>query len=193
MLFKKYLSNYTNTLSENRFLKVVIFGLMTTVMVEGAMLIFLAKQVRVVVVPNFIDKQFSIQGNRASYEYISLMAGYAVRLLNDYTPSTVRQRRQEFLRFVAPEYYHDIEAKLLAEADELIRYDTSCFFVEQETRVKRDRVVVIGIRKKFIGKEPIPQAQIVCVVFYKIRDGRFRILKYEEMDLDTYRKTYGNI
>ena len=193
MLFKKYLSTYTSTLSENRFLKVIIFSLMITVMVEGAMLIFLAKQVRVVIVPNFIDKQFSIQGNRASYEYIALMTEYAVGLLNDYTPKTVKQRRQEFLRFVAPQYYHEIEARLLAEADELIRYDTSSFFIKQETRVMPDRVIVIGIRKKFLGKEPVPQAQIVCVVFYKIKDGRFRIVKYEEMDLDTYRKTYGNI
>ncbi|HDM76873.1 MAG TPA: hypothetical protein ENG51_10435 [Deltaproteobacteria bacterium] len=190
MLGKKYVSIYENALSENRFLKLLIFAFMIVIIAEAGLMVVLSKRVRILVVPAVVNRKFFVEGEKASPEYIELMAEYAVDLLKSFTPKTVKVRRHDFLKLVSPQFYHTIETKLMTEADEYITYDVSSFFIRQQTQIKDDKVIIHGILKKFMGKKALPQKHMVCIVYFRIHQGRFEVTGYEEMDEDTYRNKF---
>jgi type IV conjugative transfer system protein TraE len=186
MIAKKYISTYKNTLAENRFFRLLVLGLLGVILLEAFLIVSLAGKTKVVVVPATVTRKFFVEAEKASVDYIEMMAEYAVNLLNTYTPKTAEIRRKDFLALVAPSAYHTLAPQLLAAVKDIIKFDMSSVFIRQEVKVGPDKVAVVGIRKKWMGKKLVAQDQIACIIHFKIHQGRFEVVRYEEMDAKDY-------
>jgi len=182
---KRFLSDYKNTLAENQTLKLAVLALTAGILVQGFFTMYAMTRQRTLVVPSFLDRKFWVEGDRASEDYVILMAKYAVDLLNTFTPETVGDRFQEFLRFVSPEYYHQVSAKLMSDAKDYARLGVSQFFVPQRIDlVGKDRLFVTGIVRRWVQDKPVKQEQKRFKVVYRVVQGRFEVQAYEEVDVN---------
>ena len=185
MKAERFLSDYKNTLAKNQTLKVAVLVLTAGILIQGFFTMYAMTRQRVVVVPSFLDRKFWVEGDRASEDYVVMMTKYAVDLLNSFTPETVEDRFQEFLRFVAPEYYHQVSAKLLADARDYTRLGVSQFFVPQRIDLAgKNKLFVTGIVRRWVQDKPVKQEQKRFKIIYRVVQGRFEVQAYEEVDVN---------
>lgn len=182
MKVKKFIEQYANRESENKLLKGVILILVFGIIVEGLIVVYLGLSHRTIIVPSYIDRKFYVEGDNASKEYIEMMARYSIELISNYTPETVQDRFQEFLRFINPSYHHKISPQLLAEAEEIKKYSISQYYIPQKLILEKDVIKVVGIMRQYSQDKQILRSNIEYKLTFKINKGRFEILSYEKIE-----------
>lgn len=179
---KKYLNDVKNIEARNNLLKFIVLLLVIGIFLQSMFSIYTMNKQRTVVIPSHVEKEFSIQGNKASPEYINMMAKYVVELKENFTPATIKDRFAEFLSFIAPQAYGKIKVSLLTDIDKYIQYSASSWFTTQDVRIKGDRVYITGVKKSFIQNKQAESRQVRFMITYKINSGKFEVVKYEEVD-----------
>lgn len=182
MRIGKFKEKWENLRMENKLLKASILILVIGFLIEGAMVIYINKSSRTIIVPAYLDRQFYVSGDKASPEYIEMMTKYAVELLSNYTPETVEERVGEFLRFIEPSYYHQLAVELQALAKEEKGYGVSQFFIPQRLILEGNSVAVIGIAKRFIQDKEVKTASVKYRIGFEINKGRYEIVSYERVE-----------
>jgi len=189
---KKFLSEFKNTKATNNFLRFLIVALITTIVAEGIIMLNLMDKQRVIVVPINVDRKFSVTGNTASPEYVEMMIRQIIYLKENFTPETVRENFKAFLSLIAPQYYRQVEKKLMDAANELIKYQISQVFFIKEVFVKGNTATVTGIKKIYAGDHLAEQKPVKIKISFKINQGKFEVLKYEEMAYNPNNKSSDN-
>ncbi len=189
MKMQKFLSDFKNTKASNNFLRFLILVLVMVIAVEGAVMLNLMDKQRVIVVPINVDRKFSITGDSASPEYVEMMVRQIVYLKENFTPETVKENFKAFLSLISPRYYNQVEEKLMNTANELIKYQISQVFFPKEVFVKGNTATVTGIKKIYAGEHLAEQKPVKISIRFKINQGKFEVLKYEEMAYNTNRSS----
>jgi type IV conjugative transfer system protein TraE len=186
---QKFMSDFKNTKASNNFLRFLILVLVMVIAVEGAVMLNLMDKQRVIVVPINVDRKFSITGDSASPEYVEMMVRQIVYLKENFTPETVKENFKAFLSLISPRYYNQVEEKLMNTANELIKYQISQVFFPKEVFVKGNTATVTGIKKIYAGEHLAEQKPVKISIRFKINQGKFEVLKYEEMAYNTNRSS----
>ena len=189
MKMQKFMSDFKNTKASNNFLRFLIVALITIIVAEGIIMLNLMDKQRVIVVPINVDRKFSITGDTASPEYVEMMIRQTIYLKENFTPETVRENFKAFLSLIAPQYYRQVEKKLMNTANELIKYQISQVFFPKEVFVKGNTATVTGIKKIYAGEHLAEQKPVKIKISFKINQGKFEVLKYEEVAYNTNRSS----
>ena len=189
MKMQKFMSDFKNTKASNNFLRFLILVLVMVIAVEGAVMLNLMDKQRVIVVPINVDRKFSITGDSASPEYVEMMVRQIVYLKENFTPETVKENFKAFLSLISPRYYNQVEEKLMNTANELIKYQISQVFFPKEVFVKGNTATVTGIKKIYAGEHLAEQKPVKIKISFKINQGKFEVLKYEEVAYNTNRSS----
>lgn len=182
MKIKKFMESWSNREMENRLLKFVIIVLVTGVLVEGGLMIYLYASQRTVIVPAFVDRKFYVEGDKASPEYVELMSRYAIELVGNFTPDTIDERTAEFLRFINPAHYSAMSTEMKAFASEMKTYSISQFFVPQKIIMKGNNVTINGFVRQYAQDKQIFAGSVEYRMDFQINQGRFEIVKYEKFE-----------
>jgi conjugal transfer pilus assembly protein TraE len=185
MKIKKFMEQWENREMENRLLKFVIVVLAAAIVIEGGLMIHLYTSERTVIVPSFVDKRFYVEGDKASTEYIELMARYAIELVGNFTPDTIDERTSEFLRFINPRYYNTMATQMKAFSKEMKDYSISQFFIPQKIIMKGNSVTIVGFMRQFAQDKQFQASSAEYRMEYQINQGRFEIVKYEKFEQKT--------
>jgi type IV conjugative transfer system protein TraE len=186
---QKFLSDFKNTKASNNFLRFLILVLVMVIAVEGAIMLNLMDKQRVIVIPINVDRKFSITGDSSSPEYVEMMVRQIVYLKENFTPETVKENFKAFLSLISPRYYNQVEEKLMNTANELIKYQISQVFFPKEVFVKGNTATVTGIKKIYAGEHLAEQKPVKIKISFKINQGKFEVLKYEEVAYSTNRSS----
>jgi type IV conjugative transfer system protein TraE len=181
MLFKNFKQNWVAVVKENILYLTVIGALTLAVLVLSFSLVSAASNQRVIVVPAFIDKKFSFEGNKPSRTYLEMMGNAVVSFLLNYNPKTVDYKFSVFLSMVPPEYHGSLESKLKKIAKEVKKYGVSQAFAPTgRLEVYRDKIIIRGILYRYSMGKLINSVKVAYVLRYRINPyGKFEVLSYE--------------
>lgn len=185
MKVKKFIEQYANRESENKLLKGVILILAFAMVLQGLVVIYLGISHRTIIVPSHIDRKFYVEGDNASKEYIEMMARYSVELISNFTPETVDERFQEFMRFINSSHYNKISPQLLGYAGEIKKFSISQYFIPHSFVLEKDTIKVTGHMRQFSQDKQILNHRVEYKVRFQINKGRFEIIGYEKTEEKT--------
>ncbi len=179
---KKFFESMANKNDENNLLRFVVVILTIGLLLEGLLMVYMRKNERTVIVPSYLDRKFYVEGNKASTEYIEMMAKYSVELITNFTPETVKERVNEFMRFVSPTVYKDVSTSLLVMVDEAANYKISQYFIPQHMVMQDNTIQIIGLLRKYTQDKELSAAKAEYRMKFYIEQGRFLIASYEKIE-----------
>lgn len=179
---KKFFESIANKNDENNLLRFVVVILTIGLLLEGLLMVYMRKNERTVIVPSYLDRKFYVEGNKASTEYIEMMAKYSVELITNFTPETVKERVNEFMRFVSPTVYKDVSTSLLVMVDEAANYKISQYFIPQHMVMQDNTIQIIGLLRKYTQDKELSAARAEYRMKFYIEQGRFVIASYEKIE-----------
>ncbi|MBI5639217.1 MAG: hypothetical protein HZA17_02210 [Nitrospirae bacterium] len=178
----KYFESMANKNDENNLLRFVVVILTIGLLLEGLLMVYMRKNERTVIVPSYLDRKFYVEGNKASTEYIEMMAKYSVELITNFTPDTVKERVNEFMRFISPTVYKDVSTSLLVMVDEATTYKISQYFIPQRMVMQDNSIQIIGLLRKYTQDKELLVAKAEYRMKFYIEQGRFVIANYEKIE-----------
>ncbi|MHB8879989.1 MAG: TraE/TraK family type IV conjugative transfer system protein [Thermodesulfovibrionales bacterium] len=178
----KYFESMANKNDENNLLRFVVVILTIGLLLEGLLMVYMRKNERTVIVPSYLDRKFYVEGNKASTEYIEMMAKYSVELITNFTPDTVKERVNEFMRFISPTVYKDVSTSLLVMVDEATTYKISQYFIPQRMVMQDNSIQIIGLLRKYTQDKELLVAKAEYRMKFYIEQGRFVIASYEKIE-----------
>lgn len=179
----KFFETMANKNEENNLLRFVVVILTMGLLLEGLLMAYMRKNERTVVVPSYLDRKFYVEGNKASTEYIEMMAKYSVELITNFTPDTVKERVNEFMRFISPAVYKDVSTSLLVMVDEATTYKISQYFIPQKMVMQDNNIQIIGLLRKYTQDKELLVAKAEYRMKFNIEQGRFVIASYEKIEM----------
>lgn len=179
---KKFIEQYANRESENKLLKGVILILASAMVLQGLAVVYLGISHRTIIVPSHIDRKFYVEGDNASKEYVEMMARYSIELISNYTPETVDERFQEFMRFINSSHYNKISPQLLAYAGEIKKYSISQYFIPHNYVLHKNTIKVSGAMRQFSQDKLILNHRVEYMINFQINKGRFEVIGYEKIE-----------
>ena len=178
----KFFESMANKNDENNLLRFVVVILTIGLLLEGLLMVYMRKNERTVIVPSYLDRKFYVEGNKASTEYIEMMAKYSVELITNFTPDTVKERVNEFMRFISPTVYKDVSTSLLVMVDEATTYKISQYFIPQRMVMQDNNIQIIGLLRKYTQDKELLVAKAEYRMKFYIEQGRFVIANYEKIE-----------
>lgn len=178
----KFFETMANKNDENNLLRFVVVILTIGLLLEGLLMVYMRKNERTVIVPSYLDRKFYVEGNKASTEYIEMMAKYSVELITNFTPDTVKERVNEFMRFISPTVYKDVSTSLLVMVDEATTYKISQYFIPQRMVMQDNSIQIIGLLRKYTQDKELLIAKAEYRMKFYIEQGRFVIANYEKIE-----------
>lgn len=178
----KFFEAMANKNDENNLLRFVVVILTVGLLLEGLLMVYMRKNERTVIVPSYLDRKFYVEGNKASNEYIEMMSKYSVELITNFTPDTIKERVNEFMRFVSPTVYKDVSTSLLVMVDEATTYKISQYFIPQRMVMQDNNIQIIGLLRKYTQDKELLVAKAEYKMKFYIEQGRFVIASYEKIE-----------
>ena len=179
---RKFFETMANKNDENNLLRFVVVILTIGLLLEGLLMVYMRKNERTVIVPSYLDRKFYVEGNKASAEYIEMMAKYSVELITNFTPETVKERVNEFMRFVSPTVYKDVSTSLLVMVDDAATYKISQYFIPQRMVMQDNNIQIMGLLRKYTQDKELLAAKAEYRMKFYIEQGRFVITNYEKVE-----------
>ena len=158
-------------------------GLLITDLVLAITLMNIDTTEKTVVVPPTIEKPFWVKGTEVAPEYLEEMARYLSSLLLNVTPKSVDGTSDVFLRYVAPNAYGTLKAKMAVQAERLKRSSvaTAWYPVEYQTKAKEKVVVVTGDFQTAVGKQVVSSVRRSFRFTYSFVGGRLWVSEFVEV------------
>lgn len=149
MLKLKWSESLEKLIKQRNAFLVLSLGMMLANILTASLLFF--KNERIVIVPAYFKQTFWTEGELVSDSYIEEMSLFFTKLMLDTTPDSHKYRRDVILRYVAPKYYHELEKKLIAEAERLYKEGVTTSFMPKEVKVKALGAEVTGLLISYIS------------------------------------------
>lgn len=182
MMKKKFVEEWKNLEHKSKLQIMVIIVLSATIVLMAGVNVYMANTQRTIIVPSYIDKQFHVEGSKASPEYYEMMSRYAIELISNYTPETIETRVSEFRRFMSPSVYNSVAPALQKLVSDAKQYGISQYFIPQTLDLKNDTIMTSGLLRQFSGDKQISGGRTTFKLTFQINSGRFEILTYEKLE-----------
>lgn len=159
-----------------------LIGLCVFLMVSNLVLVLglVLKQERVVLVPPRITQTLELQGSEVSPSYLEEMTTYFVHLIWDRTKETGVSSTNMILRYIAPESYGQIRAKLALEVERIQKDDIRTQFSMTDMTVQGLTVKATGILVTYVGRECVSETKTTCRLVYGFSGGMIRLKEFSE-------------
>ena len=175
MLISKLSNSLEGVIKQRNAYLVIALGLLLTNVLIGTLLF--SKKERVIVVPAYFKQSFWNEGELVSKSYIEEMSNWFAKMMLDTTPDSHKYRREVILRYVAPEYYHELEQKLIKEAEEMYKQGVTTNFMVKKIKVNPQKLTaeVTGVLIRYIAGTRVGQSKEVYRVQFGHSGGVFML------------------
>ena len=166
----------------NGYLTLAVGSLMVNVML-GLIILVIAGNQRVILVPPSINKTFWVSKNKVSAEYLSEMGFFIADLRLTVSPGNAKIQREMLLRYVDPALYASLKTELLSEENHLQKEHLTTVFYPVDILVdeKKSLVKITGDLQSSIGEVALPTKRLSYVIHFSYHQGRLLVKSFEEM------------
>lgn len=179
MRWERYLSG----MKEQGLLRSVILILALGLVIEGFLMIQMINRQRIVLVPPGIHNggEVWVGENTAGAGYLEDVTRFLLPLVTSFHPRTLTEQISLFLRYVSPEQYGAVKARLLSQAAQAVKNDISQAFYIQNVEIKNETARATGILRRYVGKTRVTEEVENYEVRYEIRHGRPVVVGIESL------------
>ncbi|WP_236869758.1 type IV conjugative transfer system protein TraE [Candidatus Bandiella numerosa] len=158
---------------------VISLGLMIANIMLGLMLF--GKNERVIIVPAYMKQNVWSEGSLVSESYIEEMALFFSKLMLDTTPDSHGYRKDVILRYVAAEHYHDVEKRLISDAERMKKEGVTTVFAPKEiiVDVKGLKAEIVGVLTKYIAGSRMGQSKEIYEIEFGYSGGIFMLKNFK--------------
>lgn len=179
----KYNSALLNANSQTNKLWIALFISLVIIILLGLKLYATETSEKTIVVPSSFNKPFSVKGDDYSNEYKEQVALFILDNLLTFQPSNAKYQFGEVLRWVHPNNYPALKAKLNAEARKIIADSSSSVFYKNGVSVRGNEVVVRGEIVGFVGGNEVSRRTTAIKLPLDTQNG-FYITGWTEVPTD---------
>lgn len=174
---ERYLDERANFARQVRILRFIVFLLAVAVVVNGIFVYASGINQRTVLVPLVAEGELYVAGKDASDSYIKAMIDLALFYRLTYSPASVGNQFNGFLRLLSPSYFGEMHNELNRLKNEIIENKiSSVFYLDEIKIVKQERTVKMkGRLQQWAGDRLYINEDRQIVVKYVIRHGKFMI------------------
>ena len=157
-------------------------SLLLVVILES--LCLLLKNQRVIVLPPEVRREFWVQGNRFSPEYLAEQAVYMAHLALNVNQGNHAYNSEILMRYADVNTYGYLREKFAKHSKILKQNDASTRFDIKNIRVVPDhnKVYLIGIMNNFVGTKNIGTRRETYLVEFSIQSGRLFLKDFQLME-----------
>lgn len=138
---------------------------------------------KTVFIPPGIEKEIWVSNSDASDEYIVTVSKYAIYLLSNYNPTTVRSQYQELRQWISADYFPQFDRTLRTNEDTIKKllitsaYYPQSFFLEKANHT----ITVKGIKRQYAMDNMINTGAVDYKIVYSIKNRRMFIHEISEL------------
>jgi len=177
MRFEKWIRDWKTALAENFFLRSLCLLLALGLILNASL--FKRKE-RIIVVPPEINKQFWVESNRVSPEYLEQMGVFFAILGGNLSPSNAAYSVKFLSNYIPSDVYGDVRTELASQASYIVKHNiTQAFFPSAINVIDgENRVLVEGNTIRNIGTTRISQEKMVFNVKFQMKDFKLMIEEF---------------
>lgn len=181
----------TQRLGYAQFQRNLLFGFSCILLVMCLLLsgLLFFKNERVIISPPELKNSYWVEGNRFAPSYIEEMSLFFAHLLLDVTESSLSWQGSVILRYVIPESYGAMKAKILDDEKRLKKEQLSLHFNPIEFQLDAGQLIaeITGDLISYVGSKKISQVRETYQLKLQNRRGRlliesFSLLKTEKQN-----------
>jgi conjugal transfer pilus assembly protein TraE len=142
---------------------------------------------RVIVLPPEVRREFWVEGNRFSPEYLEEMGVYFLHLALDINQTTLGYNTEILSRYADSETSNYLRNKYEKDIKKLKQNDASTSFEVKEVMVYPDKNLIQaeGILNKYVGSKRIKEIPATYEVYFKTYRGRLFFKEIKHLKLHT--------
>lgn len=180
MKFEKWIRDWKTALAENFFLRSLCLLLALGLILNAS---FFKKKERIVIVPPEVNKEFWIESNRVSPEYLEQMGVFFATLGGNLSPSNATYNVKFLSHYIPPDVYGDLKSELASQAHYITKNNITQAFFPSAVKVidGENRVLIEGNVIRNIGTTRVSNEKMVFNI--KFRVNNFKLL-IEELFVD---------
>jgi len=180
MHFEKWIRDWKTALAENFFLRSLCLLLALGLILNAT---FLKRKERVIISPPEVQREFWVESNRASPEYLEQMGVFFAILGGNLSPSNAAYNVKFLSNYIPPDVYSDVKSELASQAHYITKNNiTQAFFPVSVKVLDGDgRVFVEGDVIRNIGTTRISKEKMVFNLKLRLKDFKVMV---EELSVD---------
>lgn len=175
-------------LSDLKFQRNVLVGICASLLVINATqsLCLFFRHERVIITPPQLSQGFWVEGNRFSPQYLEEMALHYAHFLLDVTEKNILYQGEILLRYVTPDAYGALKARLLEDEQRLKKNNLSTRFSPSEVAISVDNLTVdiTGELLSYVGDKKISQVRETYQFRFQNLSGRLLIAAFTLVQSD---------
>ena len=174
---------YNSLLNQRNRLMCAALLLCSLSLVLGCITWTLTGKERTIVLPAELHRPFWITDQAMSDSYLEQIAQFLVHVLLNVTPTTFAQSQEQFLSYVAPQYFSAMRTQLVAQQLEIERLGMSSIFYPRQFKVNAQKkfVEVEGALKISLGNSPLESQTKSYRLTFLQEQGRLWLRSFEEL------------
>lgn len=138
---------------------------------------------KTIVVPADVNKQFWVQGDKVSPEYLEQMAAYFANNLLTYNPENATGQFETVLRFADPRANMALRKALTADLDDIKSKQRGSVFYIQQTKVKGKRALLFGQKIDMATGVVIGSQLKGYQIDFDYRNGRLYVSAFKDVPM----------
>jgi conjugal transfer pilus assembly protein TraE len=175
-------------LSDVRFQRNVLAGvciILLSINATQSLCLFFRHE-RVIITPPQLAQGFWVEGNRFSPQYLEEMALHYAHFFLDVTEKNILYQGDILLRYVTPDAYGTLKAKLLEDEKRLKKNNLSTRFSPSDTVISADqlKVDITGELMSYVGDKKISQVRETYQIKFQNQSGRLLISAFTLLKSD---------
>jgi len=177
MRFEKWIRDWKTALAENFFLRSLCLLLAIALILSASAF---KKKERVIIVPPEISREFWVESNKASPEYLEQMGVFFAIMGGNLSPSSAAHNIKFLSNYIPADVYSDVKAELASQAHYIVKNNiTQAFFpIAIKTVDGENRVLIEGNTIRNIGTTRISQEKMVFNVKFRVKNFRLLIEEF---------------
>ncbi|MEN6317927.1 MAG: TraE/TraK family type IV conjugative transfer system protein [Syntrophaceae bacterium] len=180
----KYLSQFEKIKASNKVLMLIVFLIGALVVINTFVTISISAKEKIILVPAGLQTKAEIYESKANEQYLTAFTRYALGLLLNYNPATVKQQYEELLLLYDVASYPVVRTQLFNLVDTVKTSQISSVFIPQKFVVDQGNswIKVQGTRKIYKDDRTSANTLQNYQITYKIYDSKFSIIDIKEVE-----------
>jgi conjugal transfer pilus assembly protein TraE len=142
-------------------------------LIESFVILALYGSQRTIVLPPKISEPFFVHDNEVSAPYLTDFAEFiAIKSMN-LTPKNALRELTTLLPYAASEDHDRIRADFETMAAFIVENDITQAFYPSDVENKDGKLLIRGVRQRFVGGKSIESVKTTLEIGYRIRSGKF--------------------
>lgn len=175
MQYEKWIKSWKSALAENFFLRVVVLLLCFGLILNAT---FFNKKDRVIIVPPQVTKEFWLEKDKASPEYVEQMAVFFAELGGNLSPSNAEFNAHTISEYLTPSTYAEVKADLASHALYLKKNNVSQSFYPSSSNINGNQATIVGKLVRFIGPTKISDEGVQFRMLFETRNYRISLKEF---------------